>query len=117
MNVWGARVVTASVVAIAAALVVHNGGGAESRTPPPIGPREKTQPAKEAEARGAQANEVYLRLVDALKDARIEAPSLRAGKAALAAHWRKMSTPWTDLPPGAAELAVNIALLTSASEE
>ncbi len=68
-------------------------------------------------ATGGEAEEVVVRLVDALKDARFEAPSMRAGLAALEPHWRKMQVPWTGLSGAAAKAAISDAILASEEEK
>ena len=66
---------------------------------------------------GGVAEEVVVRLIEALKDARFDAPSLRYGLGALDAHWRKMQAPWTGLSGTAAKAAVSYALLASEEEK
>ena len=82
-------------------------------------PREQRTPARGAVAAGpgGEAEEVVVRLVDALKDARFEAPSMRAGLAALEPHWRKMQVPWTGLSGAAAKAAISSAILASEEEK
>jgi arylsulfatase A-like enzyme len=55
--------------------------------------------------------------MDALKDAQLDAPNLRAGSYALDAHWRKMRLPWASLTGNAAKAAMSFALLTSRTED
>ncbi len=65
----------------------------------------------------AEADEVVVRLIEALKDAKYDAPALRPALGALEPHWRKMQAPWTGLSGTAAKATFSYALLTSDEEK
>jgi len=109
--------VLAALVGSAGALLAWRTGGAgEPRVAPPHAAVAAASAAPAA-ASGGEAEEVVVRLVEALKDARFEAPALRAGLVALDPHWRKMQAPWTGLSGPAAKAAISYALLTSDEEK
>ncbi len=113
---WGLRAMSACAMALCASVAYRTGGAADTRPPPPSAPPQDT--AKAAAPSGAPTGfEVAVRLVNALKDAQLEAPNLRAGSSALDAHWRKMRLPWTALNGNAAKAAMSFALLTSQTED
>ena len=118
----------ATAAALAAGLVAwRSGGGAERNTPPPkaegAGPSASSaSSASSAKAPGAgpsaaspPAFEVSTRLVEAMKDARIEGNLAAAGRA-LSLHWRKMKPAFVPLSGEAARWVTSIALRTSATE-
>jgi arylsulfatase A-like enzyme len=109
----------AAAVGTAGALCAWRAGGAGERRPqPPRPPLDAVTPVAETRrGGGTEAEEVAVRLIEALKDARLEIPSLRAGLAAIEPHWRKMQPPWTGLGGTAAKLTVSYALLTSEEEK
>jgi arylsulfatase A-like enzyme len=112
---WAPRLLSGWVLAVCGTIAYHAGGGAEAVPPPPRAPAHDDAPIA---AKGAPNGfEVESRLVDALKDARFDAPNLRRGLLALDSHWRKMRLPWTDLTGAAAKSAFSFAVLTSASED
>ena len=57
-----------------------------------------------------------MRLVESLRTARIDAPTLKAGLALIAPHWRRMQVPWAPLSGDAARLATSFAIRTSETE-
>ncbi len=109
-----------TLVRLGAAVVAwRSGGGADARAPLPRSPESPASPpngAAPARARGAEAYEVRTRLVDALDEARIDAPNLAAAQPSFQNYWRKMRGPWG--PPGgvAAQLVTTLSLRTSAEE-
>ena len=121
------------LVGIAGACLAWRAGGAgEARpappraTPEPVGSVDASHGANgkmtgaassSSKAKGGEALEVTVRLIDLLKDAKIDEPALRPGLAALEAHWRKMQAPWTGLSGTAAKVAMSYALLTSEEEK
>ena len=118
---WAPAALALAVGVGGAAAAWRGGGARDARAIPPHVPTDdraeaSPRPAVRSAA-GAEAEEVVIRLIDALKDARIEVPSLRAGTAALEPHWRKMQAPWTGLGGTAAKLAMSFALLTSEEEQ
>jgi arylsulfatase A-like enzyme len=115
----------AVAIGAAGAFFAWRAGGAGELRPSP--PREvvaelpatpgATPPGKVKGGAGGEAEEVVVRLIEGLKDARYEAPALRGGLAALEPHWRKMQAPWTGLSGTAAKAALSYALLTSDEEK
>jgi arylsulfatase A-like enzyme len=96
------------------------GGAGEARAAPPEAPAASASASASAlpkQKPGAEAEEVVVRLIEALKDARYEAPSLRTGLIALDAHWRKMQAPWTGLTGPVAKATLSYALLASDEEK
>ncbi len=91
------------------------GGGADGPLEMPL-PPGVVPPASVAKSTGKEALQVNLRFLDALKDARLDVPSAKAGALLLASHWRKMQLPWSALPSEVAGLATSLALRTSATE-
>ncbi len=107
------RALLGGLTLAAGMLAYRLGGGADARIPPPAPkPAAITAPA----APGGDGDEVRLRLLDAMKDARVDAPQLRSGLLLLRAHWRKMQAPWANLSGTARELGLSIALRTSRHE-
>ncbi len=104
------RAASAALVGVAAWLVRHDGGGADAYVPPPHASAPAAGEGTGGGGHGPTGYEVAVRLRDRLGEARLEVPSLRAGEALLASHWRKMQTPWLTLSGDAARLAVSIAL-------
>jgi arylsulfatase A-like enzyme len=105
-----------AIVGLGAAVVAwRSGGGADAREIPPRVRAVVAQPAPE-HGRGGEAYEVRTRLVDALGEARIDAPSLTASLPSFQAYWRKMRGPWAPLSGVAAQLATTLSLRTSAEE-
>lgn len=113
---WGLCAVSASAMALCALVAYRTGGAADPRLPPPRAQSELLASA-DASTRAPTGFEVAVRLVDALKDARFDAPNLRAGSSALDGHWRKMRLPWTHLTGTVAKAAMSFALLTSRTED
>lgn len=114
---WLPRSAVAMLVVAAAVLAWREGGGADARTPPP---RADAAPLAKDDAgagHGAAAYEVTTRLVDALAEARIDAPALPAALPYLQPHWRHMNAPWTHLQGVAAQLALTLSLRTSRDSE
>ncbi len=113
---WAPRLLSAWVFTVCASIAYRTGGGAE---PPPEPPRAPsgTPVAKTGRTDAPTGFEVAVRLVDALKDARFDAPSLRSGLYALDGHWRKMRLPWTSLTGMASRAAFSFAQLTSEKED
>ncbi len=100
----------------AAVLAWRSGGGADAREAPPrVRAVEATKGAPE-HGRGGEAYEVRTRLVDALGEARIDAPNLTASLPSFQAYWRKMRGPWAPLSGVAAQLATTLSLRTSGEE-
>jgi arylsulfatase A-like enzyme len=112
---WLPSFVATAIATTGAFLAWRAGGATDSRSVPPAASVEASS-ATPRKPGGGEAEEVTVRLIDALKDARYEAPSLRAGLAALDGHWRKMQVPWTALSGPAARAAISYALLTSDEE-
>jgi arylsulfatase A-like enzyme len=106
----------ATVAAAAALLAWRTGGAGEARPVPPHASSSQGALPVAKKATGAEADEVVVRLIEALKDARFDVPSLRAGLAAIEPHWRKMQAPWTGLSGTAAKATMSYALLTSEEE-
>jgi arylsulfatase A-like enzyme len=110
----------ATLVALLGGLVAWRSGGAgETASMPPAPLASASADAASAPSKGAgqDAEEVSLRLLEALKDAKLELPALQRGLYALDGHWRKMQAPWTGLSGTAAKAALSYALLTSEKEE
>lgn len=98
-------------------LAWRQGGGADARRPPPHAPTAAAAADDDgAPARGAEAYQTKVRLVDLLGDARIDVPNLAAAQPLFDAHWRKLRGPWVRLPGLAGQLATTIAFRTSVSE-
>lgn len=99
------------------------GGGAEAKPAPPFAPSaapvsEKASSPNEAgraSLRG-DAYETTLRLVDAIADARVVAPTTSFSDQLLALHWRKMKPPFSPARSDALRYVFSIALRTSKSE-
>jgi arylsulfatase A-like enzyme len=106
----------AAIGSAGALLAWRMGGATEPRPAPPRASSTQAADAVVKQGTGAAADEAVVRLIEALKDARLEVPSLRAGLAALEPHWRKMQAPWTGLGGPAAKVAISYALLTSEEE-
>jgi arylsulfatase A-like enzyme len=110
------RGVVSSTLLVVGMFVVHKfGGGADAPHGMPL-PGGLALPAGLAKDPAREALQVRLRFLDALKDARLDVPSAKAGTLLLASHWRKMQLPWSTLPSDAAGLATSLALRTSATE-
>ena len=119
--------IVATAVAAAGALVAFRAGGARDvRTAPPEAPHATAggadgkaggSTASKKSGAGGEADEVVVRLIEALKDAKLDMPSLRAGLMGIDTHWRKMQAPWTDLHGTPAKAAMSYALLTSEEEK
>jgi arylsulfatase A-like enzyme len=111
-----ARGSAALLVLTAALLAWREGGGAD----PPGRPPEvsETGDAKNAEGgRGDLAFEVKTRLVDVMREARIDVPSLTASERYLQSYWRRQRGPWARAPGVAGELALTVALRNDADSE
>lgn len=117
--------VGAALVACAAALGVawRSGGGAEGAFVPPRASSSAVTSSsaapKEAERRGQAGREAYevaLRLVEAVKDARVDVPNAGLVKGLLGLHWRKLSPPFVPLPGESSRWVTTLALRTSAAE-
>ena len=114
---WLPSFVATAVATTGAFLGWRTGGATDPRPVPPMASASASSaPGVVKKPGGAEAEEVVVRLIDALKDARYEAPALRTGLAGLEPHWRKMQVPWTGLTGQAAKAAVSYALLTSEEE-
>ena len=113
------RVLSVALVAVAAWFARRAGGGADARAKPPEPPSGAASAvaAPAPAGKGEEAYEVFQRLTERLSDARVDAPSLRAGQASLAEYWRKMQSPWTGLEGDRAKLVVDLALVTSGPEK
>ena len=119
-------------VAIAScALARRSGGGADGASAPPRAEEVSVPDADAAltatatatapthagaRAAGPEGYEVALRLVELVKDARIDAPNAALAQKVLGAHWRKMRPAWFAAPGAAARSVTTIALRTSAIE-
>jgi arylsulfatase A-like enzyme len=120
---WLPTLVATGIGTAGAFLAWRAGGAGEPRPKPPHAeraPESKARtatPASGSGGRGGEADEVVVRLIEALKDARFDAPNLRAGIVALDPHWRKMQAPWTGLTGNAAKAAMSFAVLTSEEEK
>jgi len=110
---WLPRSAVAVLVVAAAVLAWREGGGADARTPPPRADAAPVASDGGATGHGAVAYQVTTRLVDALAEARIDAPSLLTALPYLQPHWRKMNAPWTRLTGVAGQLALTLSLRTS----
>ncbi|MEO6419656.1 MAG: hypothetical protein ABIP39_09635, partial [Polyangiaceae bacterium] len=108
-------VVSPGLLVLGVFVVRKFGGGGDVPRAMPL-PADQTLPGTIAKGPGKEAFQVNLRFLDALKNARLEVPSAKAGSALLAAHWRKMQLPWSTLPGDVAGLATSLALRTSATE-
>jgi arylsulfatase A-like enzyme len=113
---WGPWLMSAWVVGACASIAYHAGGGADGVPEPPRAPANDAPSALPTHG-ASDGFEVETRLVDSLKDARFDVPSLRRGLYALDSHWRKMRLPWTDLTGNAARATLSFAVLTSQSED
>ncbi len=111
------RLATLVVVGAAVWLGQRNGGARDVHAPPPAAASLPVRAAAPEPARGGEAYEVSVRLTERLGEARIEAPSLRAGQASLADYWRKLQSPWTGLQGDRAKLVLDVALVTGAPEK
>ena len=80
-------VVFGLVAVLSTAAVVRQGGGTDPRPSPPSAPRVD---GSGAAARERSDYEVAIRLIERLKDARIDAPNAKSGQGGLGAHWRKL---------------------------
>lgn len=118
--------VTALVAA--GAVAVAFGGSHDGKRPPPqaasspqrapaSGGSDKTALGGAPALHSSDAEEVDVRLIQALEGARIQVPSLTRGEGLLASHWRRMQIPWIALSPAARHVTTNIALRTSAEEK
>jgi arylsulfatase A-like enzyme len=106
-----------TLVGVMAAVVAwRSGGGADAREQPPKATTAAIASATPRHARGAEAFEVRTRLVDALDEARIDAPNLAAAQPSFQAYWRKMRGPWGPNQGIAAQLVTTLSLRTSAEE-
>ena len=123
------RVALVTTVPLLTWLAYRAGGGADKpATPPPScadrapGKPEPCRPVRGepthglAALPGSEGYQVVLRLVEAMKDARVDAPNFAVSRAQLAAHWRKMSVPWSGVTGDLGRLTTSIALRTSATE-
>ena len=112
---WLSRAVVATLVVAALFLAWREGGGADARVPPPKPEPPRAEPS--TPGHGAAAFEVTTRLLDALGDAVIDAPSLASAQPFIAPYWRKMRAPWTHLSGQAASMALTLAFRTSQEPE
>ncbi|HSQ68368.1 MAG TPA: sulfatase [Polyangiaceae bacterium] len=108
-----ARILLGGLAVAAAGLAYHFGGGGEARSPLPEPTADAAAPAAPG---AAEAEEIALRLVDAVSDARVSAPNLDRGAALLALHWRKMPLAFHELSAQGKKLTTSIALRTSETE-
>jgi arylsulfatase A-like enzyme len=106
------------LLGLAAAVVAwRTGGGADARVPPPAATSTTVTRAGPArDARGADAYEVRVRLVETLGDARIDIPNLAASQGAFQSYWRKIRGPWAHPSGVAGSLVTTLALRTSLEE-
>ncbi len=115
------RVVVLGLALGAGALAWKSGGGAEAASPPPrpaaapAGSAPSTSSPAPAATGGPIGYEVSLRLIEALKEARVDGNLANANRA-LGLHWRKMRPAFVPLPNDAARWVTSIALRTSSSE-
>jgi len=65
---------------------------------------------------GREGYEVFLRLVEDLREARIDAPTAAQGQRILSAYWRKMKPAFVPAPGEASRFVTSIALRTSTTE-
>jgi len=114
---WLPRIAVALFVMAASVLAWREGGGADARRPPPHADLASPTPQAPSEGHGAPAFEVKRRLLDALSDARIDAPSLAAAEPFMQPYWRKMRAPWTHLDGPAGAMALTLAIRTSREAE
>ena len=115
---WLPRAAVALFVTAASLLAWREGGGADARHPPPEpGPGTGADVMSSVAGHGAPAFEVKRRLIDALADATLDAPSLAASQPFMQPYWRKMRAPWTHVEGQAAPLALTLALRTSRETE
>ncbi len=115
---WLPRVAVALFVMAASVLAWREGGGADARRPPPHAEvAGSPTPQAPTEGHGVPALEVKRRLLDALSDARIDAPSLAAAEPFMQPYWRKMRAPWTRLEGQASAMALTLAIRTSREAE
>jgi arylsulfatase A-like enzyme len=105
---WTGRGAVALLATGAAWLAWREGGGGD----PPARPPSVEAPAtKDTESGGnGSAYEVKLRLVDSLRDARVEVPSLSASQRYLQTYWRRLRGPWARPRGIAGDLALTVAL-------
>ena len=105
------RAVACVAVVGAGVLAWRAGGGADAPASPPravASAAGSSAPVGKQAARGAAGSgeragapppgvggyDVALRLVEAMKDARVDAPSLTASEGVLRAHWRRLKPPF-----------------------
>jgi len=116
---------------VAAGIAWRVGGGADDAVPPPRPDAAVSQAVDGAASEGGagaavgvaggqgatpEGYEVALRLLDHVKDARIEDPRGASTARALSVHWRKMRPVWLPPPGAAARSVTTLALRTSAME-
>jgi arylsulfatase A-like enzyme len=95
------------------------GGGGDARPVPPSAAEPTPTPVREARrgARGSDAYEVKVRLVEALGEAVIDVPSLAASQPFFQAYWRKLRGPWAHPAGVGGQLVTTIALRTGTQME
>ena len=105
-----------AVLLVIASVVAYRFGGASE--PPARVPRAtpSASASSQATAASGEADEVVLRLVDAVGEARVTMPSFDRGALLLSAHWRKMPLAFHDLSAEAKKVTTSIALRTSQTE-
>ena len=118
------RAVIALGVVAATVAAYKKGGGSDVIPPAPHASTLASVAASAASAAsaprkaavGGEAYQIKLRLTDVLADARIDAPNLLAAKPFMLPLWRKMLGPWTSHAGEAGQMAMSVALRTSAME-
>ena len=126
MGAVAARVAIVIVVVAAGLIAWRAGGGADEASVPPradagagesgSGTLTATARATDQSERGGDGYEVVLRLVEGVKEARVEGGDATLERNVMGAHWRKMRPAW--IPAGGANAphVTTIALRTSAIE-
>ncbi len=122
-----ARAVVFALIGACGVVAYRQGGGSDPRPPLPSvaaapaasapAPLPAATPAKsKRRAASADGDEITLRLVDALPEARVIAPNKDRGLQLLGAHWRKMKPPFIAIDGDNKRLATSLALRTSDTE-
>jgi choline-sulfatase len=118
------RAAIALIVLASTVAAYKRGGGSDVMPPAPHAKASASAASSAAKgpssstktAVGGDAYQIKLRLTDALADARIDAPNLLAAKPFMVPVWRKMLGPWTHHAGEAGQMAMSVALRTSAME-
>jgi arylsulfatase A-like enzyme len=119
---WLARGSTGILAVTAALLAWREGGGADPPGRPPQNVATGTPMGAAAqdvgpEERGGRAYQVKMRLLDILREARIDVPSLALSQRFLQLYWRRQRGPWVRPAGVAGELALTVALRNDADSE